>query len=350
MAIESIQPYYDWSVACELTERASRLELPFKVVAACGSKAVAIVLDLYSEGVDPAALGIARSYIPDLSADGTRQAYISGKAMHSYNLRDFSFQERFAAEIGDVDSAAQTVEFKGVNLSERKIEGSNFIIIRDVANRNTEFQEGIFSDLVPQDLWLLPSINEKVMFCNHTAATLQIEDPQGRVVTGIIDPSYSTTEPMTLEAWKERQNFPGATILSGGIANDKGEAPLNIHSELMTAADYDRFSRLLASKDIIFDNGLTAAEALRARPDLYETVMREFFNLQQVDDQMNEHPNYRYALHLSKTVITGEEYSLPLDVNVAKRKVTAIVGRLASLFVYQEWLDLTDHALRSRKA
>ena len=77
------------------------------------------------------------------------------------------------------------------------------------------------------------------MFSNHTAPTLQVktkDDPQAATV--VIDPSYNASQPLTLESWRRKQNFPDAIITSGGILASPGTAPMHVHTEILSGEQW----------------------------------------------------------------------------------------------------------------
>lgn len=337
---EMSRPYYSWDVACELTEHVSRLDLPYKIVTACGTKAVAMVAEMQSLGVNPAALTIARSYIPDISAEGIQSAYDKGESMWTPSYATPSFSERLNVDVGMVDAATKSVEFAGMRFSEQRTDERSSILVERIASEDKGVQEGSF---VGRQRWELLPPGEKVLFCNHTAPAIRTVDANGQVITAIIDSSYQTTEPLSMHGWKEQQNFSKAIILSGSIA--EYGTPLHTHTELMTDEQRHHFTALLEESSVSLPEGLeSVAELLAAKPELYRRVMVRFLNLQRGSPLTQEKsPDYYdYTLHLAKTVLTGKEYILPQGVEESRDKVREILEKLAPVMMYQNWLEQTE--------
>src|SRR5690606_19720185 len=77
---------YSTAEAAQLTTHAARLPLPFHINTACGQRAEAILSELRHRGVPADALGIARSFVPDLSAYGLELDDASGACMKNESL------------------------------------------------------------------------------------------------------------------------------------------------------------------------------------------------------------------------------------------------------------------------
>ena len=103
-------PGYGVAEASRLTEHAAQLSLPFQMNTACGARAEAMLSELRRLGVPATSLGIARSFIPDLSATGLERGYATGAVMKKDLHPTLSFSERVQAGIGRVDTTAGTVE------------------------------------------------------------------------------------------------------------------------------------------------------------------------------------------------------------------------------------------------
>ncbi len=336
---EVSHPYYGWDTVCELTETISRLDLPYKIVTACGTKAVAMVAEMQSLGVDPAALTIVRSYIPDLSAEGIRQAYESGKSMQTpiYDATP-SFLERLETNVGKVDIAMQSVEFNGMRFSEVGSGDADAIVVERASSEGEALPQGNFVD---GQRWELPPPGESVLFCNHTTAAINTLDEDGNVVVAAIDPSYTTTEPLSISRWKELQNFSEAIILSGNIT-DYG-VPLQVHTNLMNDEQRSRFEYFLKENNVSSANLVTLSNLFVAHPKLYNAIISNFLNLQteSSDVQVRAADQYDYALHLAKVVRTGKEHELPVGIEASRKKVGEILGKLAPVMAYQHWLERT---------
>ena len=201
---EASRPYYEWDTVCELTETISRLDLPYRIVTGCGAKAVAMVAEMQSLGVDPAALIMARSYIPDLSAEGIGRAYEYGESMQTPSYPSVSFLERFDTGIGRAESSARSVEFSGMRFSQGKSDDTDVIVVERANSGDNTSPEGNFVD---EQRWELLPPGERILFCNHTTAAINTLDEGGNVVMAAIDPSYSTTQPLSIGPWREHQNF-----------------------------------------------------------------------------------------------------------------------------------------------
>ena len=107
----------------QLADHAAGMDLPFNVNTACGSRAYGILSEFRRLGVPPEELGIAHSVIPDASAAGLERAYATGQIMYNPARLTPSFSERLRANIGQVITPGETVEFEGARFRRTRVCG-----------------------------------------------------------------------------------------------------------------------------------------------------------------------------------------------------------------------------------
>ncbi|MFQ6396290.1 hypothetical protein ACLMAJ_22800 [Nocardia sp. KC 131] len=294
--------------ASELTAHVSRLRLPFGLNVACGRKADAILYEMRKLGVSEHNIGIARSFIPDLSEAGMRRAVETGATMHKNWRATPVFSERMKMNTGNLVAEDETVEFEGSRFA-RRSDGSVIISSPDGENH-----------------WPVWDTDRISHFFNHTAATIRISRGSGEVI-GVIDPVYDTTRPLSLKEWARCQNYSEVNILTGRMTDPVG-SPFHVHTELMSETRRAEYEALIQTP------GST-----------YSSVMKNFFNLEDLPASQlgstsvpafNEYSN---AQTQSFTILSGNS----LNVLGVESSVGAapIENQLSSLMSYQKWLSLT---------
>lgn len=303
---------YSTAEAAQLTTHAARLPLPFHINTACGQRAEAILSELRHRGVPADALGIARSFVPDLSADGLERAYATGTVMKKQWHATPSFDQRMRAGVGRVDPATRTVEFEGARFTQT--EAGRFKITIGPASGGPERS--------------VEAPGEEAAFCNHTAATIRMRTADGQETIGVIDPGYDPTRPLSLPEWAMRQNYPDVVVVSGGLADPPG-TPFHVHSELMTETQRARY-------DAISPDQTSSS---------YTEDMSRFFNLQPEDSHREElgrnNPDdqYGYSRVLAATILDGN--LLPAEIDASGHTAAEISAQLGPVAAYQKWLDST---------
>ncbi|MGY4098711.1 WXG100-like domain-containing protein [Nocardia sp. R16R-3T] len=321
-----------------LTAFAAQLPLPFDINTACTKKAEAILSEFLRIGVDRNSLGIARSFAPNLSADGLEWAYRTGAVMKKDAHTTASFSDRIRAGIGVVDLDKRVVEFDGARFAGMNIGPVELIV---VSATPTDEQMATDESLSYSEQWLLPAPGEYHnpfydSFCNHVAATIEMLGADGELTTMVIDPSFEPTRPMTLTEWKDRQNYSEAILFTNSMT-DPAWAPFQIRTELMS------------------DHQLGRYEAIREQyADLPENeILWLFFNMQPDDPRRNSSPmawpeydryagyldQYSYSLHLRSTILTGNS----LGIITAGDSPGYAFKWLAPVWSYQKWLEATAH-------
>ncbi|WP_157228692.1 hypothetical protein [Nocardia brevicatena] len=299
---------YSMPEAERLTAMAARLPLPFRINTSCTMRAEAILSTLRRAGVPPEALGIARSFVPDLSVDGLERAYATGMAMHKDRNPTLSFSERVRADGGSGD----TVEF----------EGARFTLIPD-----GDLGIVTISSSAGGRALTVYSPSEYSPFCNHVAPTIRVENADGSVETMAIDPTYESGRPLSLREWADRQNYGRAVVLTGGLSDVPG-TPFHVHTELMHPEDRARFDSI-------------AAEHQGSYPE----VMNDFFGLQREDPHRaalsrdNPYDPYEYSRQLRSTVLEGNQ--LPGRIDTSGDRAAEVAEFLAPVAAYERWLDRT---------
>ncbi len=299
--------------AGQLTRHAAGLPLPFHVNTACGQRAEAILSELRHLGVPADALGIARSFVPDLSADGLERAYATSAVMKKDWHADPTFAQRMHADIGRVDPAARTVEFEGVHFTEAEGRHHKEVTVRS-AQGDME--------------WRIKAPGGEQPFCNHTAPTIRMRTADGRETIGVIDPTYDPTRPLSLQEWAARQNEPNVVVLTGSLADRPG-TPFHLHTELLTDSQRARFDAISQQHD----------------PSAPNEVMSEFFNLQPEDPHRanlgRDDPDdqYGYSRVLASTILDGN--LLPAKIDASGDVAAEVAARLGPVRTYEKWLDAT---------
>ncbi|MEV4128535.1 alpha/beta hydrolase [Nocardia sp. NPDC049707] len=315
-----------------LTVHAAQLPLPFDINTACTKKAEAILAELLRIGVDRNALGIARSFVPDLSADGLERAYRTGEVMKKDRQITASFSDRLRAGVGIISLEDRVVEFEGARFAGWNIGPVEVIV---VSAKTTDEQMAI------DGRWTLPAPGEYHnpfydSFGNHVAATIEMLDTDGQLITMVIDPSFEPMRPMTLAEWRDRQNYSDVIVLTNSMTDPAG-APFNLRTELMPNQQRARYEATLEQYGDLPEN----------------EILSVFFNLQ-TDDPMRsnsaitrpEHDRYSgyldqysYSLHLRSTILSGNN----LGIIMASDSTDYAVEWLAPVRSYQKWLEATEH-------
>ncbi|WP_416566285.1 hypothetical protein [Nocardia testacea] len=303
---------YDPADAVRLMRQVAGLPLPFHINTACGLRAEAMLSALRHLGVPADALGIARSFAPDLSADGLEHGYAIGAVMKKDRHATPSFTQRMYTGVGHVDSSTSTVNFEGVRFTETHV-GQQRVIMLGPEHGGQE--------------WRFQAPGEEQPFCNHTAPTIRMSAIDGQEAIGVIDPTYDSTRPLSLQEWAARQNYPDVVVMTGNLADTPG-TPFRIHTELMTDSQRARFEAIS-----------------RLHGSSYEEVVSEFFNLQSADpyreSRGRENPadQYTYARVLASTIRDGN--LLPAKIDASGQTASEVVERLKPVATYQRWLDAT---------
>ena len=181
----------------QLADHAAGMDLPFNVNTACGSRAYGILSEFRRLGVPPEELGIAHSVIPDASAAGLERAYATGQIMYNPARLTPSFSERLRANIGQVITPGETVEFEGARFTLEHYGEHDIVAIGPTGSGRIR---------------RVQAPGRKAEYGNHTAAM---------VGNKVIDPSISPN-PMSLKEWMEGQNYPDAIVMTGRMSDEAG--------------------------------------------------------------------------------------------------------------------------------
>lgn len=222
----------------ELTQMSAELELPHDVPSGCGAKAIAIMSFLRLQYVPRDSIGVAMSYVPDLSPEGTQSAEAEHDAM-CFRQSPYTFDQRLKTGIGTVDTSAKTVEWSGVRMAETEIDSGSYVAVERLApvGMPESRRDDPLPDLLNNNKWVLSPPGKDIYMGNHTAARLN---------DMIIDPGYEKDRPLSLEEWRECQGFSNAVLLS---SRPEGAAvPFRAHAELMPPEQRCRYDALLKKK------------------------------------------------------------------------------------------------------
>jgi hypothetical protein len=215
--------------ACELAAGIAALPMGHEMNAACSVRTAAAASYALQTGIPAPALRIVGNFLPQLSAQGLRQAF-HGKAPMLHRTAPFSeasFMARAFAYQSAAIHSAREVEIEGVRLSRGLHTGRHALIIRE---NGSPYKWPIFEPYAG------------AQFYNHHALGVRTPHPlTGRVQTMPIEPAFDKTQPVSMATWRARQTYIGAVPTVTTIGG-----PFTIDVMNMDAASVARLAEQLS--------------------------------------------------------------------------------------------------------
>jgi hypothetical protein len=300
------------------------LPLADSVNAACGVKAAARIAYMLKRGTPEYRLGVAATFLPDMSAEGIKDAYGSMHVMHRQPRSARSFLDRLRDSGGRRRSE---IVHEGARFTPYEELGVPGVLVGGLASERAVE--------VDSEQWWIADPTHPAKFANHFSLMVKWGEPM------VVDPSYDKRKTLSMAEWKERQNYPDAVLMLADLGG-----PFRFDLETMSGGQLARLARVL---EIHEDSSRPemAGHLESLSPRRRKDVLSRFFHLPPASrvpelPDANEDSFYeQYARQMGRYILSDTRPYTNSDGEIGLTLRRAI-ERVAPLVKYETWLRETD--------